>query len=150
MRSAVREDRRPVRAIPVGETMTKQAMKDECDIHQILKQFTRTGVLTHVRESVGEFFDVPPHAADYHEALTIVAEAQSMFMELPSRVRARFDNDPGEFVAFCEDPANRDEMIELGLIDNQALINAKAAADEAAAAAPAGGPAPEDAAPVAE
>jgi hypothetical protein len=36
-------------------------------------------------------------------------------MQLPSDIRAKFDNDPGEFFEFCTDPKNADEMVQLGL-----------------------------------
>lgn len=37
------------------------------------------------------------------------------FMTLPASVRERFANDPGEFLKFAEDPANLDEMVDMGL-----------------------------------
>jgi len=57
--------------------------------------------------------DIP--AIDYHEALNIVADAESMFEELPSTIRAQFENDPHKFLEFVQDPNNLDEMRELGL-----------------------------------
>lgn len=38
-----------------------------------------------------------------------------MFDTLPSKLRLRFGNDPAEFLSFVEDPANDQEMIDLGL-----------------------------------
>lgn len=36
-------------------------------------------------------------------------------MTLPAKVRDRFSNDPGKFLAFVDDPKSREEMYELGL-----------------------------------
>ena len=46
-----------------------------------------------------------------------VIEAEKAFDALPSKVRSRFKNQPVEFLEFCSDEANRDEMAELGLIE---------------------------------
>lgn len=37
-------------------------------------------------------------------------------MDLPAKVRSRFENDPQKFLEFCSDPKNRDEAVSLGLI----------------------------------
>ena len=37
-------------------------------------------------------------------------------MELPAKVRARFDNDPQMFLEFVASEDNRQEAVELGLI----------------------------------
>jgi hypothetical protein len=42
-----------------------------------------------------------------------------MFMSLPAKIRSRFQNDPGAFLDFVQNPENRDEMIELGLAKAQ-------------------------------
>lgn len=100
---------------PPGRTGAKQSFKDECDINQIMAKFQRTGVLEHVSKYEGAYGECPSH--DFREALEIVANAQEMFAELPSEVRRRFDNDPEEFLKFCENEENRDEAIKLGLLE---------------------------------
>ena len=52
---------------------------------------------------------------DFQEALNIVNEANALFGSLSSDVRKRFDNDPAKFLEFCNDPANGDELVSLGL-----------------------------------
>jgi phage internal scaffolding protein len=61
----------------------------------------------------GDFVDVP----DFQTALNLVISAQDEFMKVPADVRARFNNDPGELMAFLEDDKNRDEAIKLGLVN---------------------------------
>lgn len=94
---------------------TKQSHKDECDIHKILSQYSRTGLLTHVAERPPFYVDVSG-MPDYRSALNAVKEAEELFMELPAKTRSEFDNDPAVFLDFCNDPQNEDKMRELGLL----------------------------------
>lgn len=96
-----------------GPSRTHQSFKDECDINNILANYQRTGVLRHqeMREAnYGEFAEV-----DFHGAMQMTIDAQEAFMRVPSELRKRFHNDPGEFFAFVNDEANAAEMVELGL-----------------------------------
>lgn len=104
-----------------GETkkepsMTKQAHKDECDINNIVKRFMQTGVIDHLKtaEQAGVFADLPDPFS-YQDALNLTIAAQRSFDTLPSDIRARFGNDPAQFLAFTGDPANQAELITMGL-----------------------------------
>ena len=55
-----------------------------------------------------------PDDLDFQASLEIVRQAQEAFATLPSGTRARFENDPQNFLAFLSDPANQDEAIKLG------------------------------------
>ena len=97
-------------------SLTKQSFKDECDINNIVSRFDKTGVLDHealVKPKFGDFLGV----SDYQTALNQVIEAEEAFEALPAKVRARFDNQPADFLEFCSDEKNYDEMVELGLIE---------------------------------
>lgn len=98
---------------------TKQSFKDECDIHNILKQYKETGLISHLnkkKEMYGEFI-LP---GEYQESLQVIMDAQEAFADLPAVVRKRFDNDPEQFLAFLADPENAAEALDLGLrIPNQ-------------------------------
>ena len=89
-------------------------MKDECDINRILKKYQKDGILRHVSRFGGRYEDLPD-SIDYQESLNAVMAAEAAFLSLPSSVRSRFENDPGRFLAFVGDPANENEMIDLGL-----------------------------------
>lgn len=93
---------------------TLQSEAAACDINLIMKKYEKTGMITHVRKTSGFYGDVS-EVTDYHSAANFVAVAHESFMSLPSSVRERFKNDPGEFLAFVEDPKNADELIEMGL-----------------------------------
>lgn len=96
-------------------TLTKQCFQDECDIDSILAKYSNTGVLDHVRTNQGNYGDFL-NVQDYHASVNQVIAAQEMFMSLPAQVRARFANDPGQFLHFVGDVNNRDEMAKLGLL----------------------------------
>lgn len=52
----------------------------------------------------------------YHDMLNVVSKTRQIFERLPSRTRSKFLNDPGQMLAFLEDPANRKEALKLGLV----------------------------------
>jgi len=110
------EQRNPHALYCDDPSLTHQCFKDECDISNIMKRYTQTGLFEHmssVRAQYGDFSNIP----DYQSALNVVIEANEAFNSLDAKVRARFDNDPGQFLSFCENPENRNEMISLGLIE---------------------------------
>lgn len=99
----------------VEPSMTKQSFADECDINKIMERYEKTGVMSEGRrmyefgEAISEY--------SYQESLNAVLFADEQFSNLPARVRDRFGNDPVQLLKFLEDPKNRDEAIELGLVD---------------------------------
>jgi len=95
-------------------SLTKQSFRDECDINNILRKFNVTGQLPigSVQPQYGDFSGI----TDYQSALNAVMAAQDSFLELPAKIRAKFDNDPALFVEFASDEANRDEMKAMGLL----------------------------------
>lgn len=97
-------------------SMTKQEFVRECDINNIIKSYSVTGMLTHVsaKAAMGAYQDLPD-PSDYQESLHVLMAAETSFMTLPAKLRDRFENDPAEFLAFCSNPANLDEMRTLGL-----------------------------------
>lgn len=97
------------------ETLAVQDQRDECDINTIVERFNVTGeVPTNVRQPLSMDFI---EAIDFHTAQNALIEAQQSFMQMDAKTRARFNNDPGEFIAFFEDEANREEGERLGLIN---------------------------------
>lgn len=97
-------------------SMTKQEFIAECDINNIVKEFLMTGIFNHISANAqeGRYEDLPDQM-DYQQAIHTMRAAEASFASLPARVRERFQNDPGQFLAFCEDPKNAAEMVELGL-----------------------------------
>lgn len=96
------------------ESRAVQSQKEEADINTIVKRFGLTGQLPQsVRvPTYGDFGD---EVFDYTSAMLAIRRADESFMAMPADVRARFQNDPQQFVEFCSDEKNLDEMRKLGL-----------------------------------
>lgn len=101
------------------------SFKRECDVNHLMKDYEKDGVsITDMAEvyysrkgivaNKGQFVDAS-EAVMFTEALKIVADGESMFMQLDARVRQRFNHSPAEFLKFMEDPRNLQEMVDLGL-----------------------------------
>lgn len=123
---------------PGGPSMTKQSFKDECDVNVIMRRYEMTGLLPESRQDA-QYGDVT--GLDYQEAMLLVADARSKFESLPARVRARFDNDPGAFLAYMEDP-DPAELKELGLLNPEAIARLDQEAAEASKGSPGEPPVP--------
>jgi len=98
-----------------GPSRTKQADAASCDINNILARYRKTGVVEHINRYGGDYGDFTS-AQDYHTSLNQVLAAREVFDSLPSQLRRRFGNDPASFLDFVGNPANRQEMMELGLL----------------------------------
>lgn len=96
------------------EAITQQSFKEDCDINVLLKRFAVTGELPeNVRvPQYGEFEET----FDFMSSMNIIRAAQEAFDAMPAVVRERFNNDPGRFVDFANDPDNYDEALKLGLV----------------------------------
>jgi len=114
---------------------TQQSFRDECDINNILKRFNVTGELPlgSVQPQYGDFSGI----TDYQSALNAVMAAQDSFLQLPAKVRAKFDNDPALFLEFASDEANKDEMKALGLLRHETVETVVSSPSEAEKAEPA-------------
>lgn len=96
-----------------GPGKTKQQFTKECDVNCIMAKYQKTGNLDHYNEHgamYGEFTSV-----EFQEAMQIVEVAEEMFADLSSSARAKFNNDPAQFLDFVQNPDNADEMYEMGL-----------------------------------
>ena len=85
-----------------GEKLvTKQSFKDECDINNIVRRFGVTGQMpvADMRAMYGEFDTI----TDYQSALNKVMDADKAFMTVPSDIRARFNNNPAEYMRFLSE-----------------------------------------------
>lgn len=128
------EERKRVQKVFMLPSLTKQSFKDECDINMIMKRFKRAmGVdyLSRYQGYVsGEFGDFS-QVTDYRTALEQIARAGDVFMALPAKVRAEFQNDPAMFLDFCQNPSNADRLVELGLATKGAPVQDAPSQNEA-------------------
>lgn len=93
---------------------TEQSHKRITDVNYIIKQYDKTGLIIHQNKIEAQYGDMT--GDDYKTMLDTVIKAQNAFDELPSKIRKRFNNSPEEYLRFFEDPDNRDEAKQLGLI----------------------------------
>lgn len=98
-----------------GVGRTKQSAEAETNINNIIARFKKTGQLTHISSALGAYRDLSG-LPDMHAAMNIVANAQSMFEELPAAIRKRMGHDMGNFLPFIDDPKNLEECIDMGLL----------------------------------
>lgn len=98
-----------------GELVTKQSHKAECDIHNILGQYRRTGIITHVQAARPTYADLPD-GLDFQASMNLILQAQETFAALPARVRDHFRNDPQAFLAAFQDASQADTLRSFGLL----------------------------------
>ncbi|WNK12459.1 MAG: internal scaffolding protein [Microvirus sp.] len=94
-------------------SLTVQADKDDADINTIVARFGLTGRMPEGLR-VPSFQDYDG-VFDFQTAMHAIIQAEDNFMAMPATVRAKFNNDPGQFLQFAVDPANVDVMVEMGL-----------------------------------
>lgn len=111
---------------------TQQHFAEEVDINTIVKRFGLTGELPQNVPMVlqGDFTNV----LDFQSAMDMIVSAREAFMAQPAEVRARFRNDPQEFLDFVSAKENLDEAIKLGLVRSES-VQARATELQAARAA---------------
>lgn len=103
---------------PDNSPHTQQSFKEECDINTIMRRYQATGQLPAMNETAPQYLDVS--GMEFQSAMEFVAGAQSMFNDMPSEVRARFQNDPVQFLDFTSREENRAEMHAMGLLKPEA------------------------------
>lgn len=95
------------------ESLTQQSDRDETDINIIMERYSKTGMLPqlNMEAMTGDFSE----AVDFRTAQEQILAAREAFLEVPAKLRARFHNDPQEFIDFATDPENLPELRKLGL-----------------------------------
>jgi phage internal scaffolding protein len=101
-------------------SLAQQHMKDECDINVLVERFGVTGSMpvAPIEPSYGDFSGV----GDYHTALNKIKAADEAFMALPAKIRAKFDHDPNALLNYLQNEENREEAIQIGLIDGKPVV----------------------------
>lgn len=101
-------------SFPENSRWTKQSEKDSCDINLIMNRYMATGELPNIAERAPQYLDTT--GIEYQSAMDFIAGANTLFHEMPSAVRNRFENDPALFLDFCSHEKNRPELAEMGLL----------------------------------
>jgi hypothetical protein len=113
---------RPLREVHLvtGEGMTEQSHKKQCDMNYILRNYQKTGLITHAKKYQGQYDDVT--VQDFNDAMLIIDKATNMYAELPANIRERF-NGPVDFIKFTNNPGNAEEMKRLGILKGNDGLN---------------------------
>jgi phage internal scaffolding protein len=109
------EEHKPCFFNTIGESLTQQHFQEECDIINIIKRHDRNGIIEHVQRGQARYGDFS-EVTDYREALDLVQDANNEFMKIPADIRKQFNNNPGEFLNFVNNPENEEEMIQMGFV----------------------------------
>lgn len=116
-----RFDPRPVVDCSTRPSRTRQSHKESCDINYIVRQYRRTGLVTHLSQGVPRYGDVS-EAGDFREVMQRVRDAQEWFLGLPAKVRSHFANDVAAFMDAQADPSRAKELEALGLKPEPAVV----------------------------
>lgn len=90
---------------------TKQSFKESCDINNLLLRAQRAGGLNHLETFAGEYGDFSDF--DFVDAHIKMARAKEIFDHLPINIKKEFNQDPGQFFAFANDPGNAERLGQL-------------------------------------
>lgn len=117
---------------------TIQSDRDDADINKIVARLEKGAQIRRLDLKEPFYGDVTAFDG-LQEAMIKVQNAEMLFMDFEAGIRERFDNDPVKFIEFLENPENKQEAIDLGIIKPQPRIPEPqpAATPAPAAAAPA-------------
>jgi hypothetical protein len=111
------ETRRPVKSENNEPSLTKASFAKDLNINNIIKKFQRTGILQKANDFEGTYGEFT--SMDLREAIEKVDRAQSLFLEVPSQIRAQFNNDAGAFIDYATNPTNLSQLRDWGLANDQ-------------------------------
>lgn len=95
---------------------TEQAHENDTNINKIMAKYVKTGEFPHTARGPGQYGDFASHA-DFHAAQNQILDARAQFMSIPAEIRREFDNDPGAFLDFINNPDNDEQAREMGLLE---------------------------------
>lgn len=93
--------------------LVEQSHKDEVDINTIVKRHGMDLIAKTALLQQPQWDEVPGN--DFQESMQIITKAQRTFDQLPSVIRKKFNNNPGEFLDYVQNPDNQDGLVDLGL-----------------------------------
>lgn len=100
----------------VNDGMTEQHHAEDADINNIMKRYRNTGLVPvnpNIPLAVGDFSEID----NYESAMNKIAEANSMFEQLPAHIRKAYDNNPALLLAAIDDPNQKQKLTDLGVFE---------------------------------
>jgi phage internal scaffolding protein len=104
-----------------GESMTQQHFQEESEINNILRSHDRNGIIEHIHRGNAIYADFS-EITDFSDALHQIKEAQQEFLNIPSEIREKFQNDAGQFFKFATNPDNISELRKMGLANPEPSV----------------------------
>lgn len=95
---------------------TDQSFKKMCDINVIIANATKTGLLSHEKQSLGQYID-NTQIPSLLDAQLLIRDANNSFMSLPAQIRKLMDHDSTKLVDFVNDPENQDILLKHGILE---------------------------------
>ena len=103
----------------LDKSLAQQQFKEDSDINTLVERFHLTGEMPQLTQlPTYQDFD---NIFDFQTAMNAIRSANETFMSLPAQLRARFHNDPQEFLAFTSDEQNLPEARKLGILSPEAI-----------------------------
>jgi len=97
-----------------GPSRTRQDDLESSNINNIMNRYKQSGILPAANPSA--FYADVTEVGTYREAVDLVHGAEKEFMKLNPDIRAKFENNPANFVDFVNEPENKDELKEMGIL----------------------------------
>ena len=88
------------------EEFVDQAEQYQTDLNKLLEPAMRKGLIRHSVKFAGQYDDIP--AADLQDAMNIIANANTMYEQLPANIREEFRT-PKQFLTFVQNPKNAEQ-----------------------------------------
>ena len=99
-------------------SMTDQDQNLDTDINVIVARYRKTGVLPEIKTSTAlQYFDTT-QVPSFQDAQNRLANAKTMFEQLPAQLRFYMDNDFTKAEAFFKDPRNAQILKNHGFVED--------------------------------
>lgn len=99
------------------ESRTQQQFLAESDINNILRNYDPSDGIPGATGAEPIFGDFSDEAiGDFHRAMQTINGIDELMLQLPAKVRSRFQNNPAAILDFVRNPENAAEARELGLL----------------------------------
>ena len=106
---------------PDAVKLTEDHHKEECNIKNKILSILRDGDLSGINDRPPQSIDLST-VPDFMQAQQLITEANSMWEQIPAKIRAQFNNDQQTFLEFMHDPKNKTAIGELGF-DNSYIVD---------------------------
>lgn len=115
--------REEIKVLFPAESRTQQHFREQTDINKIMSKAEKTGMIpvNRMNPKYGDFSD----GRTYHESMVRISEIEQEFDKMPAEIKKRFSQNPAEIIDFLSKEENREEAIELGLIEKEKKVSLK-------------------------